>query len=99
MGQRVEIVSLIAIFKPTRSQVSSRLRKNAQLLPYRGRAALRAPLSRGSEPTDPAGTLPPLSSRTREDTSKVVPYHSPVEGFGGRLELVPLTIDCMIRVV
>ncbi len=57
-------------------------------------------LSRGSGPTDPAGTLPPfIRLRMLTDTSKVVPYHSPAGGFGARLEPVPLTIDCMIRVV
>ena len=45
------------------------------------------------QPTRPEPSLLLIRLPVRENTSKVVPYHSPAEGFGARPDLILLTID------
>ena len=89
MGQCVEIVSLIAI----PNEVADKFLGKSPWRLIGSGVTFCFPLARVR--TDRPGRNPPSfhSICAQEDTSKVVPYHSPAEGFGARLELVPLVTD------
>ena len=54
---------------------------------------LLSPRAGQDQPTRPEPSLPWIPLPVRENTSKVVPDHSPAEGFGARLDPIFLTID------
>ncbi len=80
MGQCVELVSLIIYLQQLGHKF---LGKSPWRLIGSGVTFYFPSRAGQDQPTRPEPSLPYSSARAG-DTSKVVPYHSPAEGFGGR---------------